>query len=184
MNTVQLLFVSVSLSMDAVAVSLCKGLSMKRCSFSRAFPIALSFGFFQALMPLFGFGLGSFFGSFVEQVDHWIAFVLLVCLGGITLYRSYAEKECHSAKESFKGEILLLSIATSIDAFVVGITFAILKINLVQAMSMIGVITFTLCLLALYLGKTMGTRLSEHAELLGGVLLIILGWNILFTHFF
>ena len=99
-------------------------------------------------------------------------------------YRSYAEKECHSAKEPFKGEILLLSIATSIDAFVVGITFAILKINLVQAMSMIGVITFTLCLLALYLGKTMGTRLSEHAERLGGVLLIILGWNILFTHLF
>ena len=184
MNTVQLLIVSVSLSMDAVAASLCKGLSMKRCSFSTAFPIAFSFGFSQALMPLLGFGLGSLFGTFVEQVDHWIAFVLLTSIGGITLYKSYTEKENCSAKAPFKGEILFLSIATSIDAFVVGITFAILNINLFQSITMIGVITFTLCLLALYLGKTIGTRLADHAERLGGVLLIILGCNILFTHLF
>jgi len=184
MNTVQLLIVSVSLSMDAVAASLCKGLSMKRCSFSTAFPIAFSFGFFQALMPLLGFGLGSLFGSFVEQIDHWIAFVLLASLGGISLHKSYTEKESCSAKAPFKSEILFLSIATSIDAFVVGITFAILNINLFQSVTMIGVITFTLCLLALYLGKTIGTRLAGHAERLGGVLLIILGCNILFTHLF
>jgi putative Mn2+ efflux pump MntP len=184
MNTVQLLIVSVSLSMDAVAASLCKGLSMKRCSFSTTFPIAFSFGFFQALMPLLGFGLGSLFGSFVEQVDHWIAFLLLASLGGISLYKSYTEKKSCSAKAPFKGEILLLSIATSIDAFVVGITFAILNINLFQSITMIGVITFTLCLPALYLGKTIGTRLADHAERLGGVLLIILGCNILFTHLF
>lgn len=184
MSTIQLLLVSVSLSMDAVAASLCKGLSMKRCSLSAALPIALSFGVFQALMPLFGFTLGSLFGSLVEQIDHWIAFVLLLLLGGIALYKAFTEEACCCAEAPSKHEILLLSIATSIDAFVVGITFALLEVNLFLSVTTIGVITFLLCLGAIFLGKRIGARLSEFAEILGGVLLIVLGFHILLSHLF
>ncbi len=161
MNTVQLLFVSVSLSMDAVAVSLCKGLSMKRCSFSRAFPIAFSFGFFQALMPLFGFDPGSSrkLRGTGRPLDR-------ICLVGLPRwnhpYRSYAEKECHSPKSPSK--VKFAPIDCNKHRCVRGRDHVRHpKDQPRSAMSMIGVITFTLCLLALYLGKHGNTLLSMQS---------------------
>ncbi len=171
--------------MDAFAVSLCKGLRMRKINYGQAFVIALLFGFFQAAMPLLGWLLGIQFERYITAVDHWIAFILLSIIGSKMLYDSLTEDpSCpiETVTRLDMRELLLLSIATSIDALAVGITFAFLKTDIFLAVSMIGVVTFLLCLAAVAIGNRFGNRLQSKAGVLGGVVLILIGLKILLSH--
>ncbi|NCC90594.1 MAG: manganese efflux pump [Spirochaetia bacterium] len=185
MGIVELLLVSVGLAMDAFAVSLCKGLRMRKINYSQAFVIALFFGFFQAAMPLLGWLLGMQFERYITAVDHWIAFILLSIIGSKMLYDSLTEDPSCPVETVTRldlRELLLLSIATSIDALAVGITLAFLKTDIFLSVSMIGVVTFLLCLAAVAIGNRFGNRLQSKAGILGGVVLILIGLKILLSH--
>jgi len=171
--------------MDAFAVSLCKGLRMRRINWSQGIIIAFSFGIFQAGMPLLGWTLGLQFEKFIKPIDHWVAFFLLVSIGGKMLYDSFTEDPVcpvETVERLNLKELLLLSIATSIDALAVGITLAFLKTNIILAISLIGIVTFVLSLLAVIIGNYYGNRLQSKAGILGGVVLILIGGKILFSH--
>jgi putative Mn2+ efflux pump MntP len=171
--------------MDAFAVSLCKGLRMRKINYGQAFLIALSFGFFQAAMPLLGWLLGMQFERYITAIDHWIAFILLSIIGSKMLYDSLTEDASCPVETVTRldlRELLLLSIATSIDALAVGITFAFLKTDICIAVSMIGMVTFLLCLAAVAIGNRFGNRLQSKAGILGGVVLILIGLKILLSH--
>ena len=177
-----LLLIAVALAMDSVAVSIASGSKYKSITFSKILLIAFIFGFFQGLMPLLGFIGGSVFSDYVREFDHWIAFVLLVFLGGKMLYEAYKnEFEDEVSDLSFK-TLLFLAVATSIDALAVGVTFAFMQIDIMEAVVMIGVITMLLCIGAVYIGKFLGSILEDKAEMLGGAILILLGWKILLEH--
>lgn len=174
--------IGIGLAMDAFAVSVCKGLSMKKINYKKAIIIALYFGIFQALMPVLGYFLGSTFSSFVQQVDHWIAFILLAIIGGNMIKDSTdKEEEKRNDKVDIK-TMLLLAIATSIDALAIGVTFAFFKVNLLSAISIIGIITFVLSIIGVLIGKKFGDKLQNKAELFGGVVLIVIGLKILIEH--
>jgi len=171
--------------MDAFAVSLCKGLRMRRINWTQGLIIAFSFGIFQAGMPLLGWSLGLQFEKFITPIDHWIAFFLLATIGGKMLYDSFTEDPVCPVEAVDRlnlKELLLLSIATSIDALAVGITLAFLKTNILLAISLIGIVTFVLSLLAVIIGNYYGNRLQSKAGILGGVVLIFIGGKILFSH--
>lgn len=182
MGLVELLLLSVGLGMDAFAVSVCKGISMKRMNWKKACIIGSYFGGFQALMPMLGYFLGSTFESVITNLDHWIAFGLLAIIGGNMIKDAFS-KECDSFDDdvSFKA-MIVLAIATSIDALAIGITFAFLKVNLILAISMIGVITFILAIVGTKVGNRFGDKYEKKAELVGGVILILLGIKILLEH--
>lgn len=181
-----LFMIAVGLSMDAFAVSVCKGLAMKRVNWGHALVIALFFGAFQALMPLLGFFLGTGFASLVEPFDHWIAFVLLALIGAKMIWDSFHEDE--GEEEAAAGdrldirELFLLAIATSIDAFAVGCTFAFMAVNIAEAVAIIGVTTFALSLAGVALGNRFGTRYNRAATLGGGIVLILIGAKTLLEH--
>ena len=179
MGFVELLLLSVGLGMDAFAVSVCKGISMKKMNWKKACIIGLYFGGFQALMPVLGYFLGSTFESVITNLDHWIAFGLLAIIGGNMIKDAFS-KECDSFDDdvSFKA-MIVLAIATSIDALAVGITFAFLKVNLILAISMIGVI---MAIVGTKVGNRFGDKYEKKAELVGGVILILLGIKILLEH--
>lgn len=185
MGYVELLFVGIGLSMDAFAVSICKGLRMKRVKKSHCFLIALFFGGFQALMPLIGWLLGHQFETYITAIDHWIAFGLLAFLGGKMILEALGKKEEESLEEE-EGlnikELFLLAVATSIDALAVGITFAFLKVSILPAMAIIGCTTFCLSILAVYIGNIFGAKYKNKAELAGGIILVLLGLKILLEH--
>ena len=187
MGIVELALIAVGLSMDAFAVSVCKGLGMKRLDMGQALVIALFFGGFQALMPLAGWALGSGFQSYIEPVDHWIAFALLAFIGGKMLYDAFHEEDGdepvagEAARLDLK-EILMLAIATSIDALAVGVSFAFLQVDIVPAVSLIGVITFALLLVGVAVGHQFGARFEKPATIVGGVVLILIGLKILLEH--
>lgn len=182
MGFVELILVSVGLGMDAFAVSVCKGLSMSKMNWKKAVIIALYFGGFQALMPVIGYFLGSSFESIVTSIDHWIAFVLLSIIGGNMLKEAFdTDHENCNDDTSFK-TMVVLAIATSIDALAVGITFAFLKVNLVLAVTLIGVITFALSLLGVKIGNRFGDKYKNKAEMVGGCILILMGIKILVEH--
>lgn len=187
MGIVELALIAVGLSMDAFAVSVCKGLGMKRLDMGQALVIALFFGGFQALMPLAGWALGSGFQSYIEPVDHWIAFALLAFIGGKMLYDAFHEEDGdepvagEAARLDLK-EILMLAIATSIDALAVGVSFAFLQVDIVPAISLIGVITFALSLVGVAAGHQFGARFEKPATVVGGVVLILIGLKILLEH--
>ena len=187
MGIVELALIAVGLSMDAFAVSVCKGLGMKRLDMGQALVIALFFGGFQALMPLAGWALGSGFQSCIEPVDHWIAFALLAFIGGKMLYDAFHEEDGdepvagEAARLDLK-EILMLAIATSIDALAVGVSFAFLQVDIVPAISLIGVITFALSLVGVAVGHRFGARFEKPATIVGGVVLILIGLKILLEH--
>ena len=187
MGIIELALIAVGLSMDAFAVSVCKGLGMKRLNMRQAFVIALFFGGFQALMPLAGWALGSGFQSYIEPVDHWIAFALLAFIGGKMLYDAFHEEDGdepvagEAARLDLK-EILMLAIATSIDALAVGVSFAFLQVDIVPAISLIGVITFALSLVGVAAGHQFGARFEKPATVVGGVVLILIGLKILLEH--
>lgn len=182
MGIIEILLISVGLAMDAFAVSVCKGLSMKKMNWKKAIIVALYFGFFQALMPAIGYFLGTTFESIVTKIDHWLAFILLSAIGINMLKEAFSkEKESLNDEVNFK-TMIVLALATSIDALAIGITFAFLKVNLLSAVMMIGIITVTISIIGVKIGNKFGDKYDKKAEIFGGVILIILGLKILVEH--
>ena len=182
MSLVELFILAVGLSMDAFAVAVCKGLSMKRLNKKHAVIIGLYFGGFQAGMPLIGYFLGYHFKEAITSVDHWIAFVLLVIIG-INMIREAFSGDEESSNDLLDCKTMFpLAVATSIDALAVGITFAFLNVHIIPAVSFIGVITFIIAAAGVKIGNIFGTRYKAKAELAGGIILILLGVKILLEH--
>ena len=178
MSFVELLLFGIGLSMDAFAVSICKGLSVRKLRPKHAITVGLWFGGFQALMPLIGYFLGSFFAEMIEKYDHWVAFVLLAFIGGNMIKESFGKDEKVDSSMDVKS-MLLLAIATSIDALAVGVTFAFLQVQIVPAVSFIGVITFIFSAVGVKIGSLFGTKYKSKAELFGGIVLVLIGIKIL-----
>ena len=172
--------------MDAFAVSICKGLSVQHLRVRHMLLAGLYFGAFQALMPLIGWWVGTYFESFITAVDHWIAFFLLGFIGVNMIRESKeAEAECDTYVDSIPAkDILLLAVATSIDALAVGISFAFLKVDIIPAVCLIGITTFIISCIAVFLGNKIGGKLGKYAEITGGVILILIGLKILIEHLF
>lgn len=199
MNIVSIIFTAIALAMDAFAVSITKGMTLKSLSKGIAIKIALFFGVFQAAMPLIGWILGIGFQDHIKAIDHWVALILLSILGGKMIYEFYkgrkeekdevndAEIEVSTTLESDKNELsnkelTTLAIATSIDALAVGISFAFLDVNIILSSLIIGVITFIICFIGVIAGKKIGGLFKDYAELIGGIILIIIGINIFNEH--
>lgn len=183
MGIIEILLLGISLSMDAFAVSICKGLSMKKINWKKAVIIGVYFGIFQALMPMVGYFLGSAFESFVTSIDHWIAFILLTLIGGNMIKEAFGKDEKENCNDSvdFK-TMIVLAIATSIDALAVGITFAFFDVNLPLAVSIIGLTTFTISLIGVKIGNKFGSKYEKKAQIAGGVILLLIGTKILLEH--
>lgn len=183
MNILSLILLGVGLSMDAFAVSIAKGMTMKKQELLKyALLLGFFFGLFQAGMPLIGWWFGQYFQSFISSVDHWIAFCLLGLIGFNMIREAlHPSTEATTSKLTIK-MILVLSIATSIDALAVGISFAFLHVNIVLAISIIGVSTFLLSFIAVYLGHKLGDVLEKYAGMLGGCILLLIGLKILLEH--
>ena len=182
MDLLTLLTLSVGLAMDAFAVSICKGLAMREKVLKKGIIVGLWFGGFQALMPTIGFFLGTQFKDQITSIDHWIAFVLLGLIG-INMVKEALSNDEEQADDSIAvKEMFMLAVATSIDALAVGITFAFLNVHIVSAASMIGVCTFLVSFAGVKIGNIFGTKYKSKAELAGGIILILLGFKILFEH--
>lgn len=184
MGIFELLLLSIGLGMDAFAVSVCKGISMKKMDWKKACIIGLYFGGFQALMPVIGYFFGTSFQSIITNIDHWVAFVLLGIIGGKMIQEAFQkdkDEEEYSSDVSVK-TMLILSVATSIDALAVGITFAFLNVNLLLAITFIGLITFVLSVVGTKIGNRFGDKYKGKAEFIGGIILILIGFKILFEH--
>lgn len=184
MNLWELFLIAVGLSMDAFAVSICKGLSTGHATGRQAIVTGLWFGGFQAAMPLGGYLLGVSFSSMIKSIDHWIAFVLLSFIG-ISMIREALSKEhdCEDCSGSFDIKTMLpLAVATSIDALAVGVTFAFLHVSIVPAVSFIGIITFLLSVIGLKAGNVIGSKNKSRAEFAGGAVLVLIGVKILLEH--
>ena len=182
MGAIEILLISIGLAMDAFAVSVCKGLAMKKMSWKKAIIIGLYFGIFQAVMPVIGYFLGTTFERFITNVDHWIAFILLVGIG-INMVKEAFNKESENRNDNVDMKtMLVLSIATSIDALAIGITFACLKIHIVMPVITIGLITFIISVIGVKIGNRFGDKYGKKAEIMGGVILILLGIKILLEH--
>jgi len=179
---IEIFLISLGLAMDAFAVAICKGLSMKKMNYQKAIIIAIYFGLFQALMPIIGYFLGDTFDHEVTSIDHWIIFVLLSLIGGNMIKEAFSkEEEKSNDKTDFK-TMIVLAIATSIDALAIGITFAFLKVNLLLAASSIGVITFILSFIGVKIGNVFGDRYEKKATFAGGFILMLIGLKILLNH--
>lgn len=185
MSAVELFILAIGLAMDAFAVSVCKGLSLGRTRLRDSAIVGLWFGGFQALMPLIGYFLGVNFSEYISRFDHWIAFVLLGLIGANMIKEALSkDEEKESASCSCLGfkSMILMALATSIDALAVGITFAFLKVNILLAVLLIGLITFGLSAAGVKIGSVFGTRYKSRAEFAGGAILILLGIKILLEH--
>ena len=182
MDLLTLLTLAVGLAMDAFAVSICKGLAMREKVLKKGIIVGVWFGGFQALMPTIGFFLGTQFKDQITSIDHWIAFVLLGMIG-INMVKEALSNDEEQADDSIAvKEMFMLAVATSIDALAVGITFAFLNVHIVSAASMIGVCTFLISFAGVKIGNIFGTKYKSKAELAGGIILILLGFKILFEH--
>lgn len=182
MSLFGIIILSIGLGMDAFAVSICKGVSLKKNDLKKSIIVASYMGIFQALMPVIGYFLGMSFADKINSIDHWLTFSLLVIIGIKMIKDSLeTEKEIVNDKVDFK-EMIILAIATSIDALAVGITFAFLNVNLYIAIGFIGIITFILCFLGTKIGSIFGDKYEDKAELAGGVILILLGIKIVLEH--
>lgn len=182
MQLYELFIVAVSLSMDAFAVSVCKGLSVGRPKWWHCLTCGVWFGGFQALMPLLGWMLGVRFQAVIASVDHWVAFVLLGLIG-FNMVREALSGEEEELDCSFGiRAMFLLSLATSIDALAVGVTFAFLKVPILQAVTLIGLTTLVLSCLGVKIGSVFGNRFQAKAELAGGIILMVMGLKILLEH--
>lgn len=185
MKLLEIFLIGVGLSMDAFAVAVCKGLNMKKINYLHTVIIALFFGAFQAIMPFLGWFLGKQFESYITNIDHWVAFVLLGIIGGKMIYEALTEKEedaCPNDEKLDIKELFLLAVATSIDALAVGITFAFLKVNIWSSISIIGVTTFILSCVGVAIGNHFGAKYQSKAELAGGIILVLIGLKILLEH--
>lgn len=182
MGIVEITLLGIGLAMDAFAVSICKGLSMKKMNWKNAIIIALYFGIFQALMPVIGYFLGTTFEGLVTKFDHWIAFALLLAIGGSMIKEAFSkDEENKNDKVDFK-TMSVLALATSIDALAVGITFAFFEVNVLLAVTIIGLITFIISIIGVKIGNRFGDKYQSKAELMGGIILILLGIKILLEH--
>ncbi|MGM9574918.1 MAG: manganese efflux pump MntP family protein [Oscillospiraceae bacterium] len=182
MSFFDLFLIALALSMDAFAVAICKGLSVKKVGAKHILTVGIYFGGFQALMPLIGFLLGFKFERFIVSIDHWIAFVLLAVIGGGMIREALAGKD-DEANDSFSFKTMLpLALATSIDALAVGISFAFLGVDIVAAAVLIGVTTFVLSGAGVVVGNVFGAKYKSKAELAGGIVLILIGLKILLEH--
>ena len=168
--------------MDAFAVSVCKGLAMPKCTFKKAAIVGLWFGGFQALMPAIGYILGAQFQEAIASIDHWIAFVLLALIGGNMIHEALDNDEEEADASLNVKTMFLLAVATSIDALAIGITFAFLKVNIIPAVCFIGIVTFIISFAGVKIGNVFGARYKNKAEIVGGIILILLGLKILLEH--
>ncbi len=187
MSLLELLIIAIGLSMDAFAVSIGKGLSVTKIKLSHALKVGLWFGGFQALMPLIGYLLGSTFADIVSAYDHWVAFVLLALIGGNMIKEAFEkddECDCNKKEKNCFGFVtmLTLAVATSIDALTIGVTFAFFKVAIIPAIITIGITTFLFSVAGLKIGHIFGCKYKSHAELFGGVILILIGLKILLEH--
>ena len=184
MSLFELFIIAVGLSMDAFAVSVCKGLSMPRMRWKHACIIGLWFGGFQALMPSIGYALGYQFRTVISRYDHWIAFILLGIIGFNMVKESFhQEEECLDCSIDPRN-MFLLAVATSIDALAVGVTFAFLQVQIIAAVCFIGAVTFVCSCAGVRIGNVFGVRFQAKAELAGGLILIAMGFKILIEHLF
>lgn len=181
MSLTELFVIAVGLSMDACAVAICKGLCMPKINYGQATKIGAYFGFFQGSMPLLGFFIGVQFKDKIQAFDHWIAFVLLGIIGLNMIKESRCKEESVSCDLNFK-EMFFLSLATSIDALAIGVTFAFLQVDIIPAVSFIGVITFLLSIVGVKIGSVFGMKFKSKAEFTGGLILIVMGIRILIEH--
>ena len=182
MGILEMFLIAIGLAMDAFAVSVCKGLSFKEMSWKKAIIVGVYFGIFQALMPAIGYFLGATFESLVTQIDHWIAFALLGFIG-INMLREAFDKEKEDTNDRVDLKtMLVLAIATSIDALAIGITFAFLKVKVLLATLLIGIITFGLSIMGVKIGNKFGNKYERKAEATGGIILILMGLKILLEH--
>lgn len=180
-NLFEIFIVALGLSMDAFAAAICKGLALRSKDYGKMFKVGAYFGFFQGIMPVFGFILANAFAEKIQSFDHWIAFLLLGFIGFNMVKES---RDTHIDVEkgfTFKA-MLAISIATSIDAMAVGITFAFLKINIMTAALFIGITTFITSIIGVKIGNTFGVKYKQKAELFGGLVLIFMGIKILLEH--
>ncbi len=184
MTTVEILLLAVALAMDAVAVSLARGMALRRPTWGQTFLLAGAFGLFQALMPVLGWLLSSLFADAVRSLAPWIAFGLLAAIGGKMIWESFHDDDDDDGPATGVPllQVLTLAVATSIDAFAVGVTFAVLDVALAPAVVLIGVVTLALSLVAVRIGARVGERLGSRAELVGGVVLVLIGLRILLDH--
>lgn len=182
MGVLGIVLIAIGLSMDAFAVSVCKGLSMKKMDWKKTVIIGAYFGAFQAIMPLIGYLLGIGFQDRVTSIDHWIAFILLIIIG-INMIKEAFEgaEEGKNDNVDFK-EMIVLAVATSIDALAIGITFAFLEINIFLAIDIIGIITFVISVIGVKIGNVFGNKYEKGAQIVGGVILILMGIKILLEH--
>lgn len=185
---IQTLLISIGLSMDAFAVSICKGLGMSKLNTKQMLIIALYFGGFQALMPYIGWAVGARFSSYVSQYAHWIAFILLAIIGGKMIHEALTESEdCEDDgikdKKLSHKELLLLAIATSIDALAVGISFAFLNVPIIPSIIIIGLTTFAISLVGVIIGNIFGSKYKNKAEFVGGLILVIIGLKIVLEQY-
>ena len=185
MSIIEIALIGVGLAMDAFAVSICKGLAMRRMNYKKAIIIAAFFGVFQALMPALGYVLGTTFANKIAAIDHWIAFILLALIGANMIKEALSSDDDECQDDSLRlGDLIMLSIATSIDALAVGITFAFFNVSLLLSVSMIGIITFIICVIGVKVGNVFGGKYKSKAELAGGLILIVMGAKILIDHLF
>ena len=181
----ELLIIAVGVSMDAFAVAVCKGLSIQKLKLRHALIVGLWFGVFQALMPTIGWLLGSAFADLITKVDHWVVFVLLGIIGGNMIRESLHkdEDECEECNCSLAfGTMLMLALATSIDALAVGVSFALLNVNVLAVVLSIGLCTFIISTVGVKIGNVFGARFKSKAEFLGGAVLVLMGLKILLEH--
>lgn len=182
MGILTIVMIAVGLSMDAFAVSLSSGISIKNLKPQNGAKIALYMGGFQALMPLIGWSLGIGFKDYIEKYDHWIAFVLLGFLG-IKMLKESMDEDCEYVSDPLANKVLfMLAIATSIDAMAVGVSFAFLKASILSSALIIGFITFVICYIGVYLGNKFGCMYKKKAEIAGGIILVLIGFKILAEH--
>lgn len=179
MGIIELFVLAVGLSMDAFAVSVCKGLSLGKIKWKHMCIAGAWFGGFQALMPLIGYFLGRFFTDMIEQYDHWIAFILLVLIGGNMVKEALGGEEEDLDCSMSPKTMFVLAVATSIDALAVGVTFAFLKVAIVPAVTFIGVVTFVCSAIGVKIGSIFGVKYKSKAELCGGIILMLIGVKIL-----
>lgn len=187
MEIIQILLIAIGVSMDAFAVSVCKGLACKDKPLKTALLCGIWFGLFQMIMPLIGYLIGSVFATYIEAYDHWIAFVLLAFIGGKMLKDAFSEneddEETCSNDLSFT-KMLVMAIATSIDALAIGVTFAMIKTNLLVSISTIGICTFSFSFIGALIGKIFGEKHQKVATIIGGLILILMGIKIIVEHMF
>ncbi len=185
MSFLELLLISIGLAMDAFAVSVCKGIAMRKLSYKKAIIIAIFFAVFQAFMPLIGYRLGLSFSNKIAAIDHWIIAMILVVIGFNMIKGALTnEKECFIEEDTSLHffDLVALAIATSIDALAIGIGFAFLQVDIIPAVTSIGIITFLMCVIGVKIGNVFGERYSSKAEFIGGIILLLLGIKVLLEH--